>query len=700
MSATECVAQEWGHGVAAVMRLDNGQNVTLGTVIARAGEGTIYEITGHPEWAAKIFHPDLKDLAAKRAKVTAMAGSQPTGAVQSDGFTVLTWPLHTLTGNDGTSGYLMSRIDTTNAVEIHALSNPADRNNPLPSAPQWTPHATWQHLTNVAANLCLAVETVHSVNAVIGDFQERNILVNDTTRVTLVDVDSIQFTDTAGHQFLCAVGRPEFTAPELAGTNLATTARQKPSDLFALAVHIHLLLMAGNHPFLRGHWTGPGDQPDALTLAKTGQWAGGPRSQLHTHPLAPPVTFLPPDIQRLFVRAFTDGANNPNARPTATEWREALTHIQTTECPRGHQIPAEADPCPWCTIDNERTNRRQQRATAPIGAGRSVPAPRPPSRPAPSSAPPVARPANPSKGTRTGLIAAAVAVAVVAVGGIAYALGSGGSDSSDGRRGGSSQASGTCSGIPDIGSGSASLGTDGLVIDVPLSASCGSDDLMGGSSVLVTVSDGYRDVASGHFNLATNPVRLSGGSAQTQEFVFPAGMYWRTPEMISSGSLDVQITGFSPGGSGGYSSGTDRVLAAAPGSPVHESVDSIAASTLSELSSSDYGYVRSNLADRWNPQISSKRVGLVADGITYGSADILRDHLSLRQRYPDVRLVTSNDWTTFSGSDWWVTIVGSPSSDSAIANGWCDTNGIDSWNCFAKLISDHRGSDGTTVLRK
>ncbi|BBY97922.1 hypothetical protein [Mycolicibacterium fallax] len=182
--------------------------------------------------------------------------------------------------------------------------------------------------------------------------------------------------------------------------------------------------MAGNHPFLRGHWTGPGDQPDALTLAKTGQWAGGPRSQLHTHPLAPPVTFLPPDIQRLFVRAFTDGANNPNARPTATEWREALTHIQTTECPRGHQIPAEADPCPWCTIDNERTNRRQQRATPPISTGqvavsaKQIPAAPVGSNPLITASP--ARPASAPGRTRTPVIAAAVVAGLVAVGLVAF----------------------------------------------------------------------------------------------------------------------------------------------------------------------------------------------------------------------------------------------------------------------------------------
>lgn len=395
------------------------RTVQLGAVLASAGEGTIYEVPGHPELVAKVFHPDLKDLAVKLAKVGAMIASPPDGAVQSDGFVVLTWPTDLCADGTGALGYLMPRIDTSNAVEIHTVSNPSNRANPLPAAPVWTQNVTWSHLVNVAANLCLAVEIVHRVNAVIGDFQERNILVNDTTRVTLVDCDSMQFIDDAGHQYPCGVARPEFTAPELAGADLAVTARRKPSDLFALAVHIHLLLMAGNHPFLRGEWTGGGEQPDALTLAGSGQWAGGPGSALRTHPLAPPVSFLPPDIQRLFVRAFTDGAQNPDARPTGAQWREALLGLQLGTCPRGHQIPIEADPCPWCVIDDQRAARRSARVANSFGSAGSrtdqvvyrvdsgVPAP----SPTPAAVPYPSQPGN--RNNRNLMIVIGVAAAAI-----------------------------------------------------------------------------------------------------------------------------------------------------------------------------------------------------------------------------------------------------------------------------------------------
>ncbi len=405
------------------LTLADGSLVELGPVLAKAGEGTIYTVNSRPNLVAKIFHTDLPDLAEKAAKVSAMVGAVPQGAVQDDGFVVLAWPQYVLFQGRTAVGFVMPRIDTAQAVEIHSLSNPSNRANPLPSAPQWTAGATWAHLLTAAANLCLAVDVVHHIDAVIGDFQERNILVANTVRVTLVDCDSMQFTDDTRRQFLSPLGRPEFTAPELAKADLRTTARNKTSDLFALAVHIHLLIMAGNHPFMRGVWSGVGEQPDALTLASRGNWAGGPGSALRTHPLAPPISFLPNDIQSLFARCFTDGAEDPNARPSADEWRQALSRIQIISCHRDprHQIPAGTDECPWCAIDSMRKERKAsafapaQKALPPLG---HQPQPPPTWDPAPPPAWPPG-PAHVASGSRTILwvLAALVCVGlIVAVG--------------------------------------------------------------------------------------------------------------------------------------------------------------------------------------------------------------------------------------------------------------------------------------------
>ena len=337
----------------------SGESVRVSTVLSKAGEGTIYTIDGEENSVAKIFHADLRGLHAKLEKVAAMVAAPPDGAYQRDGYPILTWPTDLLRLDDTPVGYLMPRVDTATAVEIHCLSNPFNRLNPLARGPAWPQRVTWSHLLTVAANLCIAVDAAHRAGAVVGDLQERNILVTDTCRVTLVDCDSMQFVDSTGRVHPCGVGRPEFSAPELLQHDLATHVRTANSDLFALAVHIHLLLMAGNHPFLRGTWLGSGDQPGPIELAKAGDWAGGPDSRLKTHPLAPPIGFLPNGIKDLFARAFARDSGEENSRPTAEEWHTALSGVTVVDCSRKtHQVPDDATTCPWCGVEDERVLRR------------------------------------------------------------------------------------------------------------------------------------------------------------------------------------------------------------------------------------------------------------------------------------------------------------------------------------------------------
>jgi cytoskeletal protein RodZ len=118
---------------------------------------------------------------------------------------------------------------------------------------------------------------------------------------------------------------------------------------------------------------------------------------------------------------------------------------------------------------------------------------------------------------------------------------------------------------------------------------------------------------------------------------------------------------------------------------------------LRAIAASDQPYVLSMLADRWVPQLSSKRVGLVAEGRTWTNALILAEHQQLRQTYSNVRLLWSADWSTFSGSEFWVTIVGSGFATADEALAWCRSNGFDHDHCFAKLISTTHPVEGSTA---
>ena len=129
-------------------------------------------------------------------------------------------------------------------------------------------------------------------------------------------------------------------------------------------------------------------------------------------------------------------------------------------------------------------------------------------------------------------------------------------------------------------------------------------------------------------------------------------------------------------------------------------VEQVSLSRLQAMARDDRAFVSNVLADRWIPQISSKRVGLVAKGITWDNQAILDEHLRLRSVYPDARLLWSGDWSTYDGPNFWVTVVGlwSVSGDPYDVLRWCTEQGFDRDNCIAKIVSTTHPIAGSTKL--
>jgi hypothetical protein len=134
--------------------------------------------------------------------------------------------------------------------------------------------------------------------------------------------------------------------------------------------------------------------------------------------------------------------------------------------------------------------------------------------------------------------------------------------------------------------------------------------------------------------------------------------------------------------------------------PVTLPTSDVSGAQLRAIAAGDQPVVVNAVEDRWVPQVSSKRVGMVAEGATWTKEMILADHQQLRARYPNVRLLWSGSWSTFSESDFWVTIVGTgfPTADQALA--WCTSSGLDRDHCYAKLISTTHAVEGSTAYNK
>ena len=117
---------------------------------------------------------------------------------------------------------------------------------------------------------------------------------------------------------------------------------------------------------------------------------------------------------------------------------------------------------------------------------------------------------------------------------------------------------------------------------------------------------------------------------------------------------------------------------------------------LRQIANGDRPFVSVRLADRWVPQLSSKRPGVVDQGIVWDNATTLREHLQLRERY-HARLLWSGEWSTFSASNFWVTVAGITFPTSAGALAWCTSQGFDRDHCFAKIVSTTHPVEGSTA---
>jgi len=106
------------------------------------------------------------------------------------------------------------------------------------------------------------------------------------------------------------------------------------------------------------------------------------------------------------------------------------------------------------------------------------------------------------------------------------------------------------------------------------------------------------------------------------------------------------------------------------------------------------------LANSWVPQLSSKRLGLVAGGTTYDHRAIWADFTNLRARYSGALLLWSGDYSSFREGNFWVTVVPQSYSGGESANSWCDSAGIGKDDCFAKRITHTGGYAGSTMHRK
>jgi DNA-binding helix-hairpin-helix protein with protein kinase domain len=192
---------------------------------------------------------------------------------------------------------------------------------------------------------------LHERGVVVGDVSPNNLMVTRSGHITLIDCDEVQFTGEDGTRFSCPKRSPDHAPPEISvgGDWLAPT-----HDLFGLSILVSELLMEGEHPFV-GVST---DQNAPDTNAAQNIQLQNNRI---THPerfvtssADIPLAVLPPRIRELAVRCFGVGHRDPDARPTARTWSEALDQAawQLMGCDNNerHVFHNSLVDCVWCKL--------------------------------------------------------------------------------------------------------------------------------------------------------------------------------------------------------------------------------------------------------------------------------------------------------------------------------------------------------------
>lgn len=314
--------------------------VRLGKQLGKGGEGTVFEVEGKPDSAAKIY---LAAISSERAdKLVAMA------AVRTAALDQLTaWPTDVLRQSDGkVCGFVMANLRASK--DIHRLYSPKSR---LADFPQ----ADWRLVVRAALNTARAFSVLHQAGHLVGDVNHGGVRVSPDATVKLIDTDSFQISHQ-GRTFLCEVGVQDFTPPELHGKAFKQVTRSANHDNFGLAVLIFQMLMNGRHPFA-GRYSGPGDMPIEKAIPEF-RYAYG-RDTVRTRMSPPPLSASPaaasPWVSDLWERAFGIEGAKPGGRPKAEDWVQALTKLEQhfKRCPSrpSHFYFNGLAECPWCPIE-------------------------------------------------------------------------------------------------------------------------------------------------------------------------------------------------------------------------------------------------------------------------------------------------------------------------------------------------------------
>ena len=314
-----------------------GRPLTIDKRIGKGGEGEVFAVSNLPGYAFKRY---LNTLAAERErKIRAIVAGRLADSVPTVAF-----PCEVVENQRGQFvGFLMKRVDKHQ--EIHELQTPTSRQKHFPKA-------DYRFIVRVALNVARVMAQLHAQGCVVGDINQRGILVSPEATVVLIDADSFQVS-AGGQAFLCAVGVPEYTPPELQGKTLKSIVRTPDHDAFGLAVCLFQLLCMDRHPF-SGSYTGDGEMPLEKAIEEFRFAYSARATGMEPPPGTVRLTDFSGRIHQLFEEAFSP--LHVGKRPAAADWVAAMQEFEgeLRMCSRNklHHYARHVAECPWCRMES------------------------------------------------------------------------------------------------------------------------------------------------------------------------------------------------------------------------------------------------------------------------------------------------------------------------------------------------------------
>lgn len=312
------------------------------------GEGAVYKIGSvaglQGVFCAKIYHKDyLIKHPEKSVKLKYMVEHRPRNLSDTNGMIQICYPAFLLFDAPTKGNFI-------GYVMYHALENSRDLQNvamnvnearfeslrrigkpdtigesiyhkyPRPQSP--ADIDILQNRYKIIHNICSVIHYLHQDgHYVIGDIKPENILMTVNAGISLVDVDSIQITENGKLLFANEASTPEYCPPEF--LRHPQKIKAISFDLFSIAVLFYQILI-GTHPYtytIRNQ----SKQNDIAGNIRYGYYANGKKKKSFNAPKCHLLfDYLPQNLQDLFNRAFE---GNPNARPTAQEWKDTMRSL-------------------------------------------------------------------------------------------------------------------------------------------------------------------------------------------------------------------------------------------------------------------------------------------------------------------------------------------------------------------------------------